>query len=155
MLKENCFLYSWHSWHQMYGFSIPGNSDINFLELLQILQVKDLVSQDCLPFQMPIASFRASSTFDQLYMDDSHGPLVGFGSLQEWLTKLRKTLYLDHYCFIIKIHLRNIQMGNAPDKICGKRCGASLPSLGVSPSQQFDILINLEAVWTPSFRVLT
>lgn len=94
------------------GFSTPSNSDTNFLELVQTLQVKSLVSENCplLPLQIPTASpgFRCASNWSATNRTFPH-PLLRFDNLWEQLTELRKALYLLLPVYY-KIQLRNSQM---------------------------------------------
>ena len=43
----------------------------------------------------------------------------------------------------------NIQMGEMHGQVCGKGCGASLPSLGMPPSQHLHMFTKLGALCTP------
>lgn len=81
-------------------------------------------------------------------------PALGSIILLERLTELKETVYLLASRFIVKAY----KSGTAGWKRCvgqgvGEGCGASLPAARMPLSPHLH-LFNLEALWTPAFRIV-
>lgn len=152
ILKENCFLYSQHFWNQMCAFSIPGNSDSTW-SWRRSLRVQ---SHKTAPYFRCQFQVQASSTSDWLVLKG------GFPQPPPWVwsfVKMAHRIQENTLLTVLLAYYEEYNLEIPKWKRCfgqgtWKGCGASMPSSGMSPSPHLDVLVNLEARWSPSFTVL-
>ena len=157
-------LYSQYFWSPNVFFSLPSQSAtqvvctvIQFLHYvpevsIRSCRLKGSVSQDCSPthFQhkSQIQIVTCASEQTAIY----HTLSSHWITLLEWLTELRKTVYLLNYQFITKGYKSGTANGrDAEGKVHGEGCRDSTPSPEASSSQHLCMFDDLEAVQISKF----
>lgn len=89
------------------------------------------------------------SDWSAIHSGGLHSPLLGFGKSLEQLTELRRALDLL-LLFIIKDTTQDQpNRGAVWGRVWGNGRSALVPSVGMPPAQQLDVIANTEALQIP------